>query len=299
MSYRLVTHSADPNAAYSEDARIVVVGCGGTGGYLAEAICRLLMGRRASLYLVDMDRVEPANLGRQAFDDADLGQFKAQVLASRLARRFHREIGYSVVPYDASVHGEVFGSGLSARLSLIVGCVDNARARQSIAKTLEGYTSGRWDRRGSWWLDAGNSRNDGQVLLGNATNPEDLRGAFSTDLGLCRAIPAPSLQRPDLLVAPSLPEPEANCAERVVRGDQGPTINQVVAAIAASFVEKLLAGTCSWMAAYFDMEQGTLRTVQAEPKVVAQLVGLHVHSLTERRPRGQQRREQGAATAAQ
>lgn len=279
MSYRIVTHSPDPNAVYSEDARIVVVGCGGTGAYLSEAICRLLIGRRASLYLVDLDRVEPHNVARQAFDNSDVGKFKAQVLATRLARRFHRGVGYSVLPYDAALHGEVFGSGATARLSLIVGCVDNARARQMISKTLEQSIAGRWDRRCLWWLDAGNESNAGQILLGNVTNPEDLRGAFATDLGLCRALPAPSLQRPDLLIAPPAPEPEADCAERVARGDQGPTINQVVAAIAASFVEKLLAGTCSWLGTYFDMEQGTLRTIQAEPKVVSQQSGLHVNAL--------------------
>jgi PRTRC genetic system ThiF family protein len=279
VSYRIVTHSSDPNAVYSEDARIVVVGCGGTGSYLAEAICRLLIGRRGSLYLVDLDRVEPHNVARQAFDDSDVGKFKAQVLASRFALRFHREVGYSVLPYDAALHGEVFGSGAPASLSLIVGCVDNARARQMIAKTFEQSIAGRWDRRCLWWMDCGNERDSGQILLGNVTRPEDLCGAFATDLGLCRALPAPSLQRADLLVAPSALKPELDCAERVARGDQGPTINQVVAAIAASFVEKLLAGTCSWLGTYFDMEQGTLRTVQAEPKVVSQLSGLHVNAL--------------------
>jgi tRNA A37 threonylcarbamoyladenosine dehydratase len=35
------------------EATIVLVGCGGTGGFLAEALCRLLLGWRASLFLVD------------------------------------------------------------------------------------------------------------------------------------------------------------------------------------------------------------------------------------------------------
>jgi tRNA A37 threonylcarbamoyladenosine dehydratase len=49
------------------DAAIVLVGCGGTGGFFAEALARLLVGRRAALFLVDPDRVGPENLGRQAF----------------------------------------------------------------------------------------------------------------------------------------------------------------------------------------------------------------------------------------
>ena len=70
-----------------------------------------------------------------------------------------------------------------------------------------------------------------------------------------------------------------DCAEAVARGDQGPTINQVVAAIAASFVEKLLTGTCAWMASYFDLDDGALRCVAADPKIVAGIADLHVNAV--------------------
>ncbi|MGH7862939.1 MAG: ThiF family adenylyltransferase, partial [Candidatus Dormibacteraceae bacterium] len=63
------------------DVTIVVVGCGGTGGFLAEATSRLLLGTRSPLALVDPDRVEPHNVARQAFEKHDVGRFKAEVLA--------------------------------------------------------------------------------------------------------------------------------------------------------------------------------------------------------------------------
>ena len=47
-------------------------------------------------------------------------------------------------------------------------------------------------------------------------------------------------------------------------GTQGPTINQVVASIAASYIEKLLAGTCTWMASYIDMDDGIMRCLPAD-----------------------------------
>jgi hypothetical protein len=137
-----------------------------------------------------------------------------------------------------------------------------------------------------WWLDAGNGRNSGQVPLGNATRPEALRGAFVPAAGLCRALPAPILQRPDLLDAPPEPRPRLDCAEAVAAGDQGPTINQVAAAIAASYVEKLLEGACGWMASYFDLDDGTLRCVPAEPKTVASVVGLHPNAVAPSTGRG-------------
>ena len=264
---------------FEREATIVLVGCGGTGGFLAEAICRLLIGRSARVYLVDPDRVEPHNLLRQAFDRGDVGRFKAEVLAGRLSRRFGREIGYAVLPYTRELHGQVFREG-SSRLNLLIGCVDNAPARRALADTLDqrGYGYPRAHQR-VWHLDTGNGRNSGQVLLGNATRPEELRGAFLPAAGLCRALPAPSLQRPDLLEAQPEPRQLPDCAEAVAEGTQGPTINQVVAAIAASFVEKMLAGTCEWMASYLDLDDGTLRCVPAEPKTVATLVGLHVNAV--------------------
>jgi hypothetical protein len=62
--------------------------------------------------------------------------------------------------------------------------------------------------------------------------------------------------------------------------------HQVVAAIAASHVEKLLEGTCGWMASYFDLDDGTLRCVPAEPKTVACIVGLHRNAVAPPTGRG-------------
>ncbi|MDP2659595.1 MAG: ThiF family adenylyltransferase, partial [Dehalococcoidia bacterium] len=50
----------------------VVVGCGGTGGFVAEGLCRLLP-KEQNILLVDHDRVEPHNLRRQAFFSGDVG----------------------------------------------------------------------------------------------------------------------------------------------------------------------------------------------------------------------------------
>ncbi|HEU5423017.1 MAG TPA: ThiF family adenylyltransferase [Nitrolancea sp.] len=260
-------------------ATIVLVGCGGTGSFLADALCRLLIGWDARVYLIDMDRVEPHNVGRQAFDRREVGRFKAEVLAERLAQRYGRAIDYAVAPYDGGTHAGSFADGTPSALNLLVSAVDNAAARRALAATIEERDPyGGWGAlsRHIWLLDCGNARNSGQVLLGNTMRPEALRGAFLRREGRCRALPAPGLQRPDLLVSP--PEPERSlhldCAEAIAQELQGPTINQVVAAIAASMVEKLLAGTCAWMGVYFDLDAGTLRPVPAEPATVAAIAGL-------------------------
>ena len=53
------------------------------------------------------------------------------MLAERLARRFGREMGYSVLPYDGALHAQVVGDARS-RLGLLIGCVDNGAARRCI-----------------------------------------------------------------------------------------------------------------------------------------------------------------------
>ncbi|MFN8472131.1 MAG: ThiF family adenylyltransferase [Anaerolineae bacterium] len=278
MAYRIDVNAGRPTRSGEREATIVLVGCGGTGSFLAESVCRLLIGRTADLYLVDMDRVEEHNIGRQAFGAEDLGRFKAQVLAERLARRFARTVGYSVQPYDRARHSEVFGRQ-SGQLKLLIGAVDNSAARRAMAATLDG-------RSDVLWLDCGNGRNSGQVLLGNATRPEMLRGAFLPQQGICRALPAPSLQRPDLLDAPPAPQPALDCAAAMAISEQGGTVNQAVAAIAASFVEKLLDGSCGWMASYFDLDDGTLGCVPAEPRAVAGIAGLHLNAVTKQTSAG-------------
>jgi hypothetical protein len=203
------------------------------------------------------------------------------VLAERLSRRFGRQIGYSVLPYEARVHAAAFAD--PTHLALIIGAVDNSHARQAIAATLLQHAPHTaWAEGPSpiFWLDAGNGRNSGQVL-GNAVRPEQLRRAFDPSTGTCQALPAPSLQRPDLLVAAPTPKLRArrDCAQAVVEGEQGNTINQMMAALAASYIERLLDGTCVWMATYIDLDDGLLQCVPAEPNRVASLVGAPTASL--------------------
>ncbi|MCK4783123.1 MAG: ThiF family adenylyltransferase, partial [Desulfobacteraceae bacterium] len=91
MSYKVSPMGLPP------DYRTLVVGCGGTGSFVAEGLCRIL-GSDHPLLLIDHDRVEPHNLRRQNYFEQDVGKFKSQALAERLALRYGRRIAYSVYP---------------------------------------------------------------------------------------------------------------------------------------------------------------------------------------------------------
>lgn len=251
--------------------KIVVVGCGGTGGFVAEGLCRLLGNSDLDLLLVDHDRVEPHNLRRQNFFAGDVGKFKSQALAERLARQYGRPVGYSVYPYNRDLINEASRLGVMVVRDIIIGCVDNPAARREIASTMS------W---GDWWLDAGNGHQSGQVLIGNTSLVEGLAGSFEETGQTVNHLPVPSLQLPSLLQQPTRPVTrQQDCAEAVADEEQSPTINQTMATLVLEFMYRLLTGKLSWMGAYVDMEVGTLTTVPAEPVTVARMFGVEVDTL--------------------
>lgn len=255
-----------------ENSRILLVGCGGTGSFVAEGLCRILPSDQ-TLLLIDHDRVEPHNLRRQNFYDGDVGKFKSQALAERLARQFGRRIAYSVYPFDHELVGEGLGGGLYTRVAhgIIIGCVDNVAARREISRCVE---------LGTWWIDAGNGRNSGQVLIGNTPSVEMLEESFDKDTMVVSNLPMPSLQLPSILI-PQAGEAKrrTDCAEDIDADEQSPVINQAMATLILEFVYRLQEGTLTWMGAYIDLEVGTLQTIPAEPVTIARMFSVKVDTL--------------------
>ena len=133
------------NAFLLDNPWITVVDCGGTGGFVAEGLCRLLQGRQATIVLVDHDRVEPHNLLRQNYYPEDEGRFKSQALADRLAKAYRRPVGYSVYLFrdeDSRPDGHRYPGLPSYGNSLLIGCADNAAARRAMAESLPGDPAG-------------------------------------------------------------------------------------------------------------------------------------------------------------
>ena len=240
----------------SRVAAIIVVGCGGTGGFVADGLARLLPPS-INLILIDMDTVEERNLNRQSFTAADVGLFKSEALAKRLAGKYQRPIQYSVLPV---------GAGNLPR-GIIVGCVDNGPARQAIAEHLHD---------GQWYIDSGNGRNFGQILHGNSKT-EELRPSFIADL--CCRLPLPTIQQPAILA--QVPR-QRSCADAVAADDQSPTINQAMGALVLEVVRRILEGTCPWMQLYLDLDAGTLTPTMATPEVVSRLTGIKPSKLIEK-----------------
>ena len=252
--------------------QITIIGCGGTGGFVAEAVCRLFTGRKANIILIDHDRVEPHNLLRQNFLPEDTGKFKSDVLADRLVRSYDQIIGNSTARFEKkSKWDRAPGENHDPRL--VIGCVDNAEAREAMQHYLNQHPS-------NWLIDAGNGRSWGQVLIGNASHPKyDPQRSFIGDK--CLKLPAPTMQRPDILTAVDDVPPDIDCAAALDLVDQDPTINQMMAMLVVQVVRRMAANNCPWMSLYLDLEQGTMQPRYATPENVSQITGATVEKLTD------------------
>lgn len=69
------------------DKRVLLIGCGSVGGFLAESLCQCGIG---TLDILDKDRISIENVHRHVlgFNDATTGGFKADLLKKRLDERF-------------------------------------------------------------------------------------------------------------------------------------------------------------------------------------------------------------------
>ena len=262
MPYILETQFMEQNP------RIVLIGCGGTGGFVAEALCRLYTGRDAMIVLVDHDRVEHHNLLRQNFQMEDVGRFKSEALAERLAGKFRRPVGYSTRPFQQDPEGGYPGI-IPHEQTLMIGCVDNAAARAEMDRALDLRS------RGCWLIDAGNGRNWGQVLTGNRSiRNYSAHNAFYGSS--CGVLPSPAMQRPDILVPAPGEQRDVDCAAALDLHDQDPMINQTMAMLVMQMVLRMATGRCSWMSLYLDLELGTMNAQEATPESahrIAELAG--------------------------
>lgn len=254
--------------------RFIVVGAGGTGSFVVPALARLIFelkqqqNKSAEMLIVDPDIVEASNIPRSNFCFAEVGRYKAQTLAERVSTAWGIEISFSSEKFDSEKHLKSSSSDYRS-LAIIVGCVDNHIARREMHRALDEFRS-YGDASRIWWIDGGNGKTSGQVLLGSTTKPLKPEQYF-TGTSICRALPSPSLQHPDLLEPERIEaKSDASCPERVRLGEQGLIVNQRVAIeIAEMLSALLLTRTLKRFAVYFDLESGSTRSAYCAPSAVS------------------------------
>jgi PRTRC genetic system ThiF family protein len=240
--------------------KLFLVGCGGTGSWLAPAVARVgkllieKFNKEVEITFFDPDYVEEKNIYRQNFCAAEVGTNKAEALADRYGQAWGIEIGAMGKKFDR-------GYGFASGSSVIIGCVDNTDARKNISDYVNGCC----------WLDCGNTKNFGQILLGTG---KGLEKAFAIP-GYCGTLPYPHVQHPELIQKtqfnekPKAKGEELSCADMALQDSQGLAINQRMAAEAADYlVRMLITRDLKKFATYIDLESGTTRSKYITEKAV-------------------------------
>lgn len=242
--------------------RLELVGCGGTGSWLAPAVVRVgkllieKFGKAVEIAFYDPDRVEEKNIYRQNFCDAEIGKNKASALAERYGLAWGMEVMAIEKPFSSESNRHFSG------LRVIIGCVDRASARKEIMDSISA---------GCVWLDCGNTRNNGQVLCG--VMPEYKVKAFAIP-GYCGMLPLPGEVHPELVETEEHKKDEIatspsalrndnapSCADMALLDSQGLAINQRMAAEAADYlVRMLITKDLRKFATYIDLESGTTQS---------------------------------------
>jgi PRTRC genetic system ThiF family protein len=139
-----------------------LTGVGGTGSQMLTALARishsLIQLGHPGLYVrvFDDDAVSHANLGRQLFAASELGLNKGVALVNRINRFFGTNWKAVPVKYDKKQ---------KAPANITISCVDTVRARYDIAEALTAFEQEESRDKPLYWMDMGNSRYTGQVLL--------------------------------------------------------------------------------------------------------------------------------------
>jgi PRTRC genetic system ThiF family protein len=239
---------------------ITLIGCGGTGSWLAPHLASLAMllrdrGKNVRLTFCDPDNVEKKNIYRQNFAQYEIGTNKAVTLASRYS------LGWGV---DISANPKKFDSYYTQhidRVQILIGCVDGPEGRQEIAKALTLHDMYR--KAGMiWWLDSGNFKNSGQILLG--CNGKRFVEESLAIPGFCSRLPSPAYQHPELLTKEDEQEvvdDTLSCADMALKSAQGLSINARMAAELADYlVRMLITSDLRKFQTYIDLESGTTRS---------------------------------------
>lgn len=150
-----------PEAWIERTIRILVIGAGGTGGevldaldYAHSALIRLGHPGGLAVTVMDADTVSAANIGRQRFNQLDIGHSKAVLLTHR--HNIWRGLQWRALPRAWTPEDH----NLLRQIDLLITCVDKASVRIEIARA--GHHC-----RDALWMDFGNGANRGQCVLGH------------------------------------------------------------------------------------------------------------------------------------
>ena len=206
---------------------IVILGAGGTGGYVIPHLYRIAFTSQhpCRIIIADGDVVERKNLIRQNFAECDIGENKAEVMAERYSEVFGIETEYIpdfIENEDRlcdllNVH-EVYSQ--PKPIGILIGAVDNNRSRimcHNVFSKLNDII----------YIDSGNGEYTGQVICGVKQG------------GKVMSKPVAKVYLDILTNVEKFPS-ELSCAERSISAPQSIAANLFASTAVASMLYYLL-----------------------------------------------------------
>ena len=228
---------------------VVVVGAGGNGCEMINGLARMHVAMRAlghpgglAVKVYDHDQVSEANIGRQLYAASDIAQNKAVVAVNRVNCFFG--LDWEAVPErfpedkaDSPYMSPHCLPRLASHVHILISCVDTAAGRRDIAK----FATTR-HLAPVYWLDMGNGKDCGQVILGHAAEPK---------------LPSVVEMFPELLDEAFVEDDTPSCSLAEALTHQDLFINRAVATFAHDLLWRLFkdAGLCHH-GAFINLESG-------------------------------------------
>lgn len=246
-------------------ARVVMVGCGGTGSHLLPNILQYLSAEAfrgrpmPEIILIDGDTVEQKNLVRQKFTSGDLGMNKAAALARRYSGAFGTKISvFEGFLEDAKTLLELAPAN---KFTLVIGAVDNHRARLIIWDYYNQVARAGYPIA---WVDTGNESWHGQAILGLNTGIDSRSTLNSWDVASIgqriRPINLPTffdVYPDEIMRIGSTPlVPQNDCAQMVEENPQTIQANMMSSFCGTSLCIQVLSGVITSVKIAFDAQSG-------------------------------------------
>ena len=144
--------------------KVILVGCGGTGSEVLRHLAATHFSLRQigfqgfDVVTYDPKEIAPHNVGRQPYSPSEVGQSKAEVMTTKINRFYGLNWKYETERYD-------FKEGAS----IMITATDSPEFRVKFHE--EFLHEGEWI--GDYWLDFGNGRDHGQVVLGTVRDVDE------------------------------------------------------------------------------------------------------------------------------
>jgi hypothetical protein len=256
-----------------DPVHFLVVGTGGTGGYVIQYLCRLQYALQQqetpfpiTLTVMDGDVVEAGNLLRQHFLPQDVGRPKATVLAQRFGAVYHLPV-FAVPHYlatvdglDSFLHSPAHGhfTPSSHPWDVIIGCVDNHATRQLLDQIFHRLAHLIYLDAGNDGVDPSDDPADRETVQASGYGGHVVVGVKQRGRVL---LPPVGTVYPDILTDTRSALPGQACGQQAVSQPQRMLTNVWAAMTVMSAVNTLLTDhQVLWHVANFNARYGTTRS---------------------------------------